>query len=91
MKRMTGALLAAAMLAAAPAWADRGHDHGRGHAWGHSKHHWKHSHHHYYAPPRVVHREVVRYYDYYPPAPVYYSAPAPGVHIVLPNVYIPIR
>ena len=64
MKLMTGAVLAAVMLAAAPAWADRGDDHGRGHGHGHK--HWKEVRHYqpYYAPPRVVYREVVRHYDY---------------------------
>jgi hypothetical protein len=29
---------------------------------------------------------------YYPPYPVYgYAAPPPGVHIVVPNLYIPLR
>jgi hypothetical protein len=32
------------------------------------------------------------YYQPYPvyPAPIY-SAPAPGVHIVVPNIFIPLR
>lgn len=91
MKLLTGAVLSAVMLAAVPAYADRG-DHDRG--YGRDKHHWKHAHrgYQYYEPPRVVHREVVRYYDYYAPAPVYYAPqPAAGIHIMLPNIYIPIR
>lgn len=92
MKQMTGAVLAAVMLAAAPAWADRGDDHGRGHGHGHG--HWKEARHYqpHYASPRVVYREVVRYQNYYAPAPVYYAPqPAAGIHIMLPNIYIPIR
>ena len=67
MKLLTGTVLAAAMLAAAPAYADRG-DHDRGH--GRDKHHWKHAHrgHQYYEPPRVVYRELVRHHSYYAPA-----------------------
>jgi len=94
MKLMTGAVLAAVMLAAAPAWADRGDDRGRGHGYGHGHKHWKEARHYHpnYAPPRVVYREVVRHYDYYQPAPVYYAPqPAAGIHVVLPNIYIPIR
>lgn len=93
MKTITGAVLTAVLLAATPALADRD---GRGHR-GHG-HHWKHDRHayhygpprhvvkHVYYPPRVVHH-------YYEPAPVYYAPPAPafGVHISLPGIYIPIR
>jgi hypothetical protein len=40
----------------------------------------------------VVYREVVRHHSYYTPAPVYYAPqPAAGIHIMLPNIYIPIR
>lgn len=91
MKLLTGAVLSAVMLAAVPAYADRG-DHDRGH--GRDKHHWKHAHrgHQYYEPPRVVYREVVRHHSYYAPAPVYYPPrPTAGIHIMLPNIYIPIR
>ncbi|MEY4598403.1 MAG: hypothetical protein RLZZ445_1200 [Pseudomonadota bacterium] len=96
MKRMTGAVLAAVMLAAAPAWADRDDDRGRGHGHGHGHEHkhWKDARHYHphYAPPRVVYREVVRHHAYYAPAPVYYAPrPAAGIHVVLPNIYIPIR
>jgi hypothetical protein len=94
MKLMTGAVLAAVMLAAAPAWADRGDDRGRGHGHGHGHKHWKEARHYHphYAPPRVVYREVVSHYDYYQPSPVYYAPqPAAGIHVVLPKIYIPIR
>jgi len=39
-----------------------------------------------------IYREVVRHHAYYAPAPVYYAPrPAAGIHVVLPNIYIPIR
>jgi hypothetical protein len=93
-KLVGGLLAAAALLIAAPAWAGGGHGHGHGHRHGHK--HWnKHPARHYhphYAPRHYVVRE------YWQPAPVYavpvypaYPAPAPGVHIVLPGIHIPIR
>ena len=91
MKLMTAAVLTAVMLAAAPAWADRGDKHGRGHGYGHGHKHWKEARHYHphYAPPRhVVRREVVHYYE---PAPVYYAPQPVGIHVILPNIYIPIR
>lgn len=91
MKLMTGAVLAAVMLAAAPAWADRGGDHGRGHGYGHGRWQEVRHYHPYYAPPRVVYREVVRYPAYYAPPVVYAPQPAAGIHVVLPNIFIPIR
>ncbi len=95
MKFLTGAVLSAVLLGAGPAFADRGHGH------GHDKHHWKHSKHfQHHAPPRYVVRRDV--YHYYQPAPRYYApahvyAPAPvyrpsaGIHVVLPNLYIPLH
>ena len=95
MKLLTGTVLATAMFAAMPAYADRG-EYDRGH--GRDKHHWKHAYrgHQYYEPPRVGYREVVRHHSYYAPAPVYYAQPyyaqpSAGIHITLPNIYIPIR
>ena len=95
--KLVGSLLAAAaFLVAAPAWAGGGHGHGHrhGHAHGHkhwNKHHARHYHPHYAAP-----RYVVR--EYWHPAPVHavpvypaYPAPAPGVHIVLPGIHIPLH
>jgi hypothetical protein len=93
-KLLTGAAISAVMvLTAAPALADRGHGHGN----GHDKHHWKQSQHfHHYAPPRyVVRRDVHHYYPqtYYAPAyaPVPVYRPSPGVQVILPNIYIPLR
>lgn len=103
MKLLTGAVLSMMLFAAGPALADRDYD--RGHDRGHDKHHWKQSkhfnkHHGYYAPPRyVVRREVHHYYRpaprYYAPAHVYAPAPvyrpSAGIHVVLPNIYIPLH
>lgn len=88
LKLLTGILAAAVLGAATPALADRGHGHG----------HWKKQHHgkyyrdyekhvyHYYPPVRVYERHyVVPHYAYT------YAPPAPGIHVVLPNVYIPLR
>jgi hypothetical protein len=91
MKFLTTAVLSTMLFAAGPALADRGHDR------GHDKHHWKQSqhfdkHHGHYAPPRyVVRRDVHHYYPqtYYAPVPVY--RPSAGIHVVLPNIYIPLR
>ncbi len=105
MKLLTGAVLSAMLFAAGPALADRGDDRGHGkHHWKHSKHYDKHydKHHSYYAPPRyVVRRDVHHYYHrpapryYYEPAHVYAPAPvyrpSAGIHVTLPNIYIPLR
>lgn len=96
MKKLITAVFSASLLAAVPAYAGGGHDRGHGH--GHGKHHWKHDKHAYhYGPPRHVVQHVHRYHPprvvhhYYGPsyyAPSYYS-PSAGIHVVLPNVYIP--
>lgn len=91
MKVLTVAVTAAMFVMAAPAWADR--DHGR-HGYVH--------HHVYHGPPGHVKRHFHRHYvhprpvvRYYRPAyvvpayPVYPAyRPAPGVHVVLPDVVI---
>ncbi len=107
MKILTGAVLSAMLFAAGPAFADRDDDRGHGkHHWKHSKHYDKHynkhyskhydKHHGHYAPPRyVVRRDVHHYYEptyyepVYAPAPVY--RPSAGIHVMLPNIYIPLR
>ncbi len=90
MKILNIAVLSAALFAAGPAFADRGHDR------GHDRRHWKevrHVHKHH-RPVRIVHR--VRYapprqvVHHYRPAPVYY-APAAGIHVVLPSLFIPLH
>ena len=90
LKLLITTLIVAVMSAAAPVWAHGGHDRGYGHAHGHWKKHHRHFHHHGHGYYRD--RVVVRVYVH--PVPVYrsyYSAPAPGVHIVLPDIYIPLR
>lgn len=95
---LKSAMVVAALVFAAPAWAGGGHDRddrrggrhygGYGHDhrpdWRHHRHHHRHG----YRPARQ------HYYSeyYYAPPPVYgYAAPAPGVHVVAPNIYIPFR
>jgi hypothetical protein len=97
MRLLKGMLMVAALGLAGPVWAHGGHGHGRGHdgfhhdRHGHRHHsHWKHHRHHGH-----------RYYDpyaysghYYPAYPRYgyaVAAPAPGIHVVVPNLYIPLR
>ena len=93
--------LAALLIGSAPAWA--GDDHrGHGKHWNkHAEKHWKKQHKHWakhhrhdthvvYAPPavvehHVVHRRVVEHHYAVPVA----AAPAPGVHVVMPNIYVP--
>lgn len=89
LKLLTGIVAAAVLGAATPALADRGHGHG----------HWKKQHHGKYY--RDYEERVYHYYSYSPPpVRVYerrydyvytYAPPAPGIHVVLPNVYIPLR
>ncbi len=92
-KKLIGRLaVAAALCVAAPAWAHhdgRGHDNGYGNGHGNGHGHWKHGHGH-----PVRERVVVR--EYVNSAPVYsqavypaYQAPAPGIHFVLPDLFIP--
>ena len=93
MRLLKSAFVVAALALASPVWANGGHGHGpkhgHHHGWDDRRHHseWKHHRHH----GRHVDRRV--YYSqqhYYPPYPAY-AAPAPGVHIVVPNIYIPLR
>jgi len=84
---LTGAAMAAMLAAAVPAWADKGHGY------------WEHHHfrdylraQYWHHPPKWGHyRYKPRHYvyRYYEPYAYAVPAPAPGVHIVLPNVYIP--
>ena len=92
MRLLRNVFVIAALGLAVPAWANHGdgrhgnRHNGHHHGWDHPRHH---AHGGYYRPlpPRVYSN-----YYYYPPPPVYaYPAPAPGVHIVVPNIYIPIR
>jgi Ni/Co efflux regulator RcnB len=99
MKKLFTAIVAGALIATSPAWAHGGHGHGK-HAhkeWRKAQKHWAkhHKHHRHHidhvvvhqyvsAPPAVVHRHVV--HERVVVAP---PAPPPGVHIALPNIYIP--
>ena len=94
MRIFSTAVAVAALALAAPVWAHGGHGHHghhrNHHGWDDHRHHsdWGHRghrHHHYYR--HHVRRDHVYYYPAYP----VYAAPPPGVHIVMPNVYIPLR
>ena len=96
-KLMSGLAVAAALCMAAPAWADhggygRGHD--NGYSNGHGNGHWKHGHggQRHHVRERVVTRDHWRSEPVYQQA-VYpaYPAPAPGIQIMLPNIFIPFR
>lgn len=88
-KLLTGAAVAAMLAGVAPAWADKGHGwkdhHFRPPPHVHRWHHPPMWGHYVYKPKRYVYRE----YHYYEPYAHAVPVPAPGVHIVLPSVYIP--
>lgn len=97
MKTLLATVMAALVLGTSPAWADD--DDRRRHGHGHGKHaekHWKKAHKHWAKHHRHVERHVV-VHQYYGPAPrvvheyvvVAPAAPPPGVHVVMPNIYIP--
>jgi hypothetical protein len=92
-KNLVGGLaVTAALIMTAPAWANGGYGHGNGHGYGHGHghgHHWNKHH----AHERVVIREYVRPVPVYPGPVSYpaYRAPAAGIHIVFPGVFIPFR
>ena len=101
MQLLRSMLAVAALALAGNVWAHDGHGRGHGHA-KHDRHHhgwhdahddWKWRHHGHYRHHVQRHRPA--YYGYYyapPPYPAYaYAAPAPGVHIVVPDIYIPLR
>ena len=92
MRLLKSAFIVAALVLASPVWAahgGHGRDHGHHHGWNDRRDHsdWRHHRDH------GRHRDRRHYYSqqhYYPAYPVY-AAPAPGVHIVVPNIYIPLR
>ena len=97
-KKLVGSVLAAAaLLMAAPVvWAGGGDGHGHRHGHAHGHKHWQKHHVRNYHPHYRPRHYVVR--EYYHPAPVVavpvypaYPAPAPGVHIVLPGIHIPLH
>ena len=94
LKLLVGTMAAAVLYAATPALADD--DHRRGHGkgqWKKQYHGQQYRHHrdyerhvyHHYPPVRVYRRHYDHYYAYT------YAPPPPGVHVVLPNVFIPFR
>jgi hypothetical protein len=95
MKVLMSAMMAAMLVAAAPVWADRGHGqwskrhNGNYHApHGHYKHHPRQDYgyyeRHHYRHPKTVRRYYYESYAY----PAYPAYRAPGVHVVLPDVFI---
>ena len=84
-KMLIGGLMTAVLLGAGPVWAHNGHGH-----WKHANHWRGHPVHGAYVQRQYIVREVVRPVPVYPSVayPVY-PAPAPGIHIVVPNVFIP--
>lgn len=91
MRLLKSALVVTALVFAAPVWARGGH--GNDHGWDKHRHHsqWRDQRHYRHHGGHDHYRNYYyseRYYS--PPYPVY-AAPAPGVHIVVPNIYIPLR
>ena len=97
MKLLKSAFVVVAIALASPVWAHGGHGHGHGHGHRHGWHDGRGDfrHHHRHHARFVERRVIVSPQYYYQPYPVYpapiYSAPAPGVHIVVPNIFIPLR
>lgn len=96
MRLLKSALVVAALAFAAPVWAHGGHGHGHHHGWDQHRHgsHWRdHRHYRHHGWQHGQRQRHYRHnYYYYPPYPAYgYAAPPPGVHIVVPNLYIPLR
>lgn len=93
LKLLVTTLVAGALLTVAPVWAHGGHGHG--HGYGHGKH-WEKHHRHYdrhHSRHRHIYRDRVVVREYVERVPVYRdypaAAPAPGVHIVTPDLYFP--
>ncbi len=63
-------------------------------AWGHHQYrhgHWDRAPRQHYSNQRYYDQRYYNQYYYAPPAAYGYVAPAPGVHIVTPHIYIPLR
>jgi hypothetical protein len=102
MKSILTAVVAALVLGASPVWAKGGHGHGRDkHAekqFKHANKHWA-KHHRHVEERVVVHqyvndRVVVHQHVHAGPAVierhiVVPAAPAPGVHVVMPGMFVP--
>ena len=97
MRLLNKFLLVAAISAASPVWAHDGHGHWHGprHVGIDYRHYpdWRHRPHHAYGwrvPYAYAPYYGTRYY--YPPYPPYgYAVAAPGIQVVVPNIYIPLR
>jgi len=93
LKLLLTTLLAGALLAVAPVWAHGGHGHGYDHGHGYGKHWKKYDRYQYRSHPRRAYRDRVVVREYVERVPVYQdypvSAPAAGVHIVTPDLFIP--
>jgi hypothetical protein len=97
---LKGAMVITALALAAPVWAQGGQGYDRGRDVGRDYHHrwdrddyaprWRHHGHQYRHRDRARGPYYSNHYYYAPPA-YGYGAPAPGVHIVAPNIYIPFR
>jgi len=84
MKLLIHGTLAAVLLAAAPVWAHDGHGHWK-HGYPRYGRHFEHKHdgrYHDWRRPARVERVYV-----YEPYPV--TSPAPGIHVIFPDVYLP--
>jgi hypothetical protein len=92
-KLIGGLVAAAVMFTATPLWAKGGHGHGHEkHGHGHKHHVHKHFHDSHFVVRERWYPEPVYAAPVYVPvyaAPVY-RAPAPGVHVVLPNIFVPL-
>ena len=96
MRLLKSAFVAAALALASPGWAHGGHGHGHKHGHHHGwddrrdRAEWRHHRHHgRFDDRRYFYSQHNYYQPYYRPYPVY--VPSPGVHIVVPNIYIPLR
>jgi hypothetical protein len=96
MRFLKSLFVVAALSLTGPVWAHGGHGHGHGqkhHKWHHQGHHseWRHDRHHAHGW-RGRHDPYYASRYYYAPYPPYgYAVAAPGVHVVVPNIYIPLR
>lgn len=92
-KLIIGGMAAVAFALATPAMAHGGRGHDNGH-WNQERYWQGHAYGYGHAVrERVVVREYVRPMPVYPRVayPVYPAYVAPGIHVVLPSIYIPLR
>ena len=97
MRLLNKLLLVAAVSMAGPVWAHDGYGYrydGPRHGWYGHRQHFDGRHHGYYAYGWRPYAYPPYYASgyYYPPYPPYgYAVPAPGIRVVVPNIYIPLR